>query len=137
MQDFKNLRVWHLANEVSMTVVELLPVQSARRVPGLRNQAIRAAMSVSANLAEGASRKTRIEFLRFVEIALGSHNELDAHLRLARDTGVLSDATHRDRQRHLDLLRRMLISLMQTLQRRIADEHATPHNPTRPSPFRR
>jgi four helix bundle protein len=137
MQDFKKLRVWHLAHDVSLKVVEVLPPRATRKVPGLRGQAIRAATSVSANIAEGCSRATRAEFLRFVEIALGSQNELDTHLLLAREAGVLAPDVHARLQRDTTMVRRMLLALMRTLQRRIAeDESARPNAPSTPSrPF--
>ncbi len=125
MQDFKKLRVWQLARQVALSVIEVLPSREARKVPGLRSQAIRAATSVAANLAEGCSRQTRVEFLRFVEIALGSHNELAAHLRLGLDAGVISEGDYTKLIGDLDLVRRMLISLMRTLQRRAAEDENT------------
>ena len=120
MQDFKRLRVWHQAQAVALKVVHILPIRAARGVPGLRSQAIRAATSVGANLAEGCARETRTEFLHFTEIALGSLNELEAHLLLARDAKVIAPEPWRDIQRDIEHARVMLISLMRTLQRRIA-----------------
>jgi four helix bundle protein len=126
MQDFRKLRAWHLANDISLRVVAAFPPGSASVVPGLRSQVIRAAMSIAANLAEGAGRATRTEFLHFVEISSASRHELDSHLRVARDVGALPHELHATLKHDLDLLHRMLISLMRTLQRRIAeDEDAT------------
>lgn len=122
MQDFTKLRVWHLAREHSLSVIEAFPISAGRRVPGLRNQAIRAATSVPANIAEGCGRGTREEFARYVEIALGSHNELDTHLRLAAETGMLSEPGHLSLRRQHDLVRRMLLSLLRAIQQRIAEE---------------
>jgi four helix bundle protein len=55
----------------------------------LRDQLIRAAVSVPANLAEGCGRTGDREFRKFVRIALGSASELEYHFLLARDLGVL------------------------------------------------
>jgi len=120
MHDFKKLRVWHLAQELSLEVIEALSKPAVRRVPGLRNQAVRAANSVAANLAEGCTRPSRIEFLRFVGIAIGSANELEAHLALARRTSILSADIHAKLGQRLNLVRRMLISLMRVLEQQIA-----------------
>ena len=120
MQDFKQLRVWHLAQELSVEVIEALSNPAVRRVPGLRNQAVRAANSVSANLAEGCARPSRTEFLRFVGIAIGSVNELEAHLGLASRTSILSAEIYANLGDRLNLVRRMLISLMRTLEHQIA-----------------
>ena len=122
MQDFKKLRVWSLAHELALDVIEALPPRIARRVPGLRNQAIRAATSVAANIAEGCGSATRPEFLQCVEIATASLNELEGELILAHDTRVITDASHKRLQARLEMVRRMLIALMRTLQRHIAED---------------
>ena len=122
MQDFKKLRVWHLARDVALRVINGLPSNAARKVPGLRGQAIRAAMSVSANIVEGAGRSKRSEFHQFLEIALASLNELQGHLILAHDSAVLTEDVALGLCRHIEIERRMLIALMRTLQEHIAEE---------------
>jgi len=134
MQDFKKLRVWHLAQELSLEVIDALSGPAIRRVPGLRNQAVRAANSVAANLAEGCGRPSRAEFLRFVGIAIGSANELEAHLGLASRTSILSAEIHATLKQRLYLVRRMLISLMRALEEQIAtDENQTRQDTDRAS----
>jgi four helix bundle protein len=49
---------------------------------------LRAAMSVPANLVEGAGQKSGREFARYIRISLNSCNELEYHLLLARDFEV-------------------------------------------------
>lgn len=122
MQDFAKLRVWHLARELSLAVVEVVPLSAGRLVPGRRSQAIRAAMSVPANIAEGCGRGTRDEFLAYLEIAMGSLNELETHLQLAGATGVIADAQYSPLRKQLVLVRRMLLSLRKALQQRIAED---------------
>lgn len=120
MQDFKKLRVWHLAQELCVDVIEALSTPAVRRVPGLRNQAVRAANSVAANLAEGCARPSRAEFLRFVGIAIGSANELESQLGLARRASILSAEQHANLDGRLNQVRRMLISLMRALEHQVA-----------------
>ena len=124
MQDFRRLRVWHLAHGLSLKVIDAFPQRALRAVPGLRSQAIRASTSISANLAEGCARATRLEFLSFVEVSLASLNELDAHLLLASDTGSLDVERYRDIQLHAQQVRRMLLSLIRTLQHSIAHDES-------------
>lgn len=81
---------------------------------------MRAANSVSANLSEGCGRPTRAEFLRYVGIAIGSANELEGHLGLASRTKILSAEIHANLKERLNLVRRMLISLMRALEQQIA-----------------
>ncbi|MBI3548674.1 MAG: four helix bundle protein [Elusimicrobia bacterium] len=57
---------------------------------GLVSQMRRCAVSVPANIAEGAARESKREFVRFLHIAKGSVTELDTFVELARIFGYLS-----------------------------------------------
>jgi four helix bundle protein len=56
---------------------------------GLRNQLLRAGMSVPTNIVEGTGQKSGKEFGRFLDIALKSTSELEYHLITARDIGAI------------------------------------------------
>ena len=59
---------------------------------GLAGQIQRAVVSISSNIAEGASRKSEMEFIHFLEIALGSSFELETQLIIANRVGYISGA---------------------------------------------
>jgi four helix bundle protein len=84
---------------------------------GLGIQIRRCAVSVPANIAEGAARGHTREFCRYVSIAQGSLAELDTHLVLARELYSLQIPTELSAQ--IVSLRRMLIRLRQTLTRKL------------------
>ena len=50
-------------------------------------------MSVPSNIAEGAARATRKEFLHFLAVARGSLSELDTQVRIARDLEFLQEGS--------------------------------------------
>lgn len=47
------------------------------------NQMRRAAVSIPANIAEGAARQTNKEFIQFLHMAQGSLSELDTHCEVS------------------------------------------------------
>jgi four helix bundle protein len=82
-----------------------------------QNQTLKAAISVPANLAEGAGRTGDREFRRFVRIALGSASELEYHLLLSRDLGLISWATHDRLSSAAAEVKRMLSGLAATFSK--------------------
>ena len=83
---------------------------------GLQSQMRRAAVSIAANIAEGAGRRTDRDFARFVSNAIGSANELDYHLELVRDLGYASEQPVLEAQAMVVEIRRMLLALRSRLQ---------------------
>jgi four helix bundle protein len=116
MQDFRNLRVWQKAHELTLAVYKTTRPFPKEEMYGLTSQMRRAAASVPANLAEGCCRQGDTEFGRFAQIALGSVSELEYHLLLSRDLELLSNAEHERLARMVEEVKRMLISFIQTLR---------------------
>jgi len=83
---------------------------------GLTSQIRRAAASIGANLAEGCGRQSEGEFSRFIQIAMGSASELEYHLLLSRDLTFLTKSAYEKSQTQLTRVRKMLASLLQTVQ---------------------
>ena len=93
---FEKLRVWQAARELSKQVYLTTANFPRRETYGLTSQCNRAAVSVPANLAEGASRQSRKDQAHFSEIAYGSLTELACLLILAKDVGILSENSEAD-----------------------------------------
>ena len=63
-------------------------------VYGLTAQIRRAAVSIPANISEGAARQTDKEFVYFLFVALGSASELETELTVTERLGYLAEAKH-------------------------------------------
>lgn len=58
---------------------------------GLVSQIRRASISIPSNIAEGAARKSKKEFIRFLYISLGSASELETQLEIANRLEFITD----------------------------------------------
>ena len=85
---------------------------------GLISQMRRAAYSIPMNLAEGAARSSSGEFCQFVNIALGSCEELRYQLLLAKDLSYLKDSDYQRLDSRYEEVKKMLTALHKKLKSR-------------------
>ncbi|MFZ0201402.1 MAG: four helix bundle protein [Candidatus Sulfotelmatobacter sp.] len=116
MEDFRNLRVWGKAHELTLTVYKRTHSFPKEEMYGLTSQLRRSSASIGANIAEGFGRRSDAEMRRFVQIAHGSANEVEYHLLLAKDLEFLSTDEHKDLEAKVLEIQRMLASLVQSLK---------------------
>jgi four helix bundle protein len=83
---------------------------------GLTSQIRRSAASISANIAEGCGRKGEAELARFFQIAMGSASELEYHLLLSHDLGILKTSDYKLLANDVNEVKRMLASFIQKLK---------------------
>ncbi|MDH4472846.1 MAG: four helix bundle protein [Fluviicola sp.] len=79
---------------------------------GLISQIRRAAVSVPVNIAEGAARKSKKEFVQFLHISLGSASELDTLLMLSNDLNFIDRITFEKMNSELHIIYKMLRGLI-------------------------
>ncbi len=115
MEDFKNLKVWVKAHQLTLAIYQCTRRFPKEDVYGLASQMRRAAASIGANIAEGCGRRSDPEMKRFVQIARGSASELEYHLLLARDLQLLTAEEFQDLEEKALEIQRMLASLSQRL----------------------
>jgi four helix bundle protein len=86
-RSFEELDVWKRACKLAVNVYVVL---KDSREFGLRDQMNRSAVSIPSNIAEGAERDSKKEFVRFLNIAKGSSGELRTQLYISQKIGMLS-----------------------------------------------
>ena len=88
-----SLKVVQCAFALSVDVhrmADLAQDAMARLSPGMRNQLLRAVNSIALNLAEGAGHTSPAKTASFCNTAIGSCNEVELQLRLARALDIIS-----------------------------------------------
>ncbi|MDP9201969.1 MAG: four helix bundle protein [Gemmatimonadota bacterium] len=91
MADFRKLRVWQLARDIAIDAHRVTARMRGARSAALRDQLMRAAMSVPTNIVEGSAHASPREFARFLQYALASVSELEGHVQLARDLELMTE----------------------------------------------
>lgn len=108
-----DLVAWQQGIELVKQVYALTDKFPQAEIYGLVAQMRRAAISIPSNIAEGAARQSRREFVQFLVIARGSLSELETHLRISIELGLCLP------QPGLDALIDRLFSLLSGLIRSV------------------
>ena len=116
MQDFKKLQVWQKSHDLTLRMYELTSRFPREEMYGLTNQIRRACVSIPTNIAEGCGRGSSADFARFLHIAMGSANEAEYLILLARDLKYLDTDLFVGLMDTIIEVRKMLTSLLRRLK---------------------
>lgn len=112
----RKLVVWQNAVELSVLTYQFTQAFPQPEQYALSIQMRRAAVSVPSNLAEGAARKGKKEFLQFLNIARASLSELDTQVEIAYRVGYL-DQTRKDRfDENMSEVDRLLFGFLKSVE---------------------
>ncbi len=90
IQSFTDLHAWQEGHRLVLSIYKLTKSFPSEERFGLSDQMRRCCVSITSNIAEGFSRKSKKEKAQFLYMALGSVTELQNQLLIARDIGYLS-----------------------------------------------
>jgi four helix bundle protein len=94
MHNFRELKIWQRAMDLAVEVYNIVDKFFPKEEKyGLSAQVKKSAVSVPSNISEGAGRATNNQFRYFLEISMGSNNELQTQLELARRFNYITQET--------------------------------------------
>ena len=88
-RNFHNYQVWQDAVALATLVYDVTAKLPWFEKKGLCDQLQRAVVSISSNIAEGSGRPTDSDFAHFLDMALGSANEVETQLLITRNLNYL------------------------------------------------
>lgn len=91
-QNFEQLECWKACRELRLFVVrQIAPILPQEERFGLTDQLMRAARSMTANIAEGDGRFNYLDNAKFCRISRGSCKEILDHLITGNDEQLIAD----------------------------------------------
>ena len=119
MRPHHSLDVWQKSVDFVVEVYRETDDMPREEKFGLTSQIRRAAVSIPANIAEGAGRKSEKEFLNFLSIAQGSASELETELLIACRLNYIQKIKYNKMLTDLDNIGRMITGLSNHIKRKI------------------
>lgn len=111
----KDLEVWKRSIDLVIKVYDLSKNIPSDEKYGLISQIKRSSVSIPSNIAEGAGRSSTKEFIRFIDIAVGSLSELETQLIIIDRLGFVT--TNKIIEDEITIIRKMLYKLKKSLNK--------------------
>jgi four helix bundle protein len=107
----KSLEVWRNSMELAKKIYKITDSFPASEIYGLVSQMRRAVVSIPSNIAEGAARTSKKEFLQFINVAQGSVSELDTQIELAKNLEYITQQNYNEMISLLTIISKQLYGL--------------------------
>jgi len=115
IRSYRDLIVWQKSIDLVVETYRLAGSLPASERYVLRDQILRASISVPANIAEGHGRLSKADYVRHLSVSRGSLLELETLLHVARTVGHLREQEDGNARRLTDEGGRMLWALIKRL----------------------
>jgi len=115
-QSFEQLEVWKRACTLAVKIINVL---KGCKEFELKNQMTKAAISIPSNIAEGAERNSKKEFIQFLHISKGSAAELRTQIYIAEKTGTFNSKITRPLVKETKEISSMLQGLITSIKSRL------------------
>ncbi len=116
MKTHKDLDVWKRSIEFVTKIYKTTKSFPSDEKFGLTNQLRRASVSIPSNIAEGATRKGKVEFKYFLYIALASAAEIETQLIIAHNLEFFNNNDYKALVNELNSISKMIQGLLKTLK---------------------
>ena len=117
--NFENLEVYKKAHKLVLEIYKITKSFPHDERYRLIDQMIRAGYSILSNIAEGNSRNTTKNYIKFLYLSRGSANELKYFLLLSKDLQYISNDKHNELNTKVETIIKMLNGLINSLKAKI------------------
>lgn len=125
MRDYKNIKAYQYANKLTLEIYRISKFFPKDELYGLTSQVRRAAVSIVANIAEGASRQHKKDYLNFLFNARGSIAELECLLDLVHQLGYFDPINFKKINQLRTETAKTLVGLINSVEREVNEPALT------------
>jgi four helix bundle protein len=118
---FEKLEVWQDSRILVSEIYALTKLFPNEEKYGLTNQIQRASISIVSNIAEGVSRKSGKEKIRFIEVAYGSLMEVFCQIVVAKDLNYISDENFNEHKETIHKISNKLNALNRSIKKSLTE----------------
>lgn len=112
MRNFRELEIWKSSRKLVKEIYLITKKLSTEKKYGLTSQINCCAISIPVNIAEGPAKYSQKDFVRFLQISLGSSYELESHLILCSDLGFIQTTIISATLKNIQILQKRIASLI-------------------------
>lgn len=116
IKSFTGLHAWQEGHKLVLEVYIITKKFPPDERFGLTSQMQRCVISITSNIAEGFSRRSKKEKAQFLYIALGSVTELQNQLLIARDLGYITQEIFKDLADRTVVVSKLVNGLIKSLR---------------------
>lgn len=113
MKTHKDLDIWNKGIDLVERIYRITGDFPKEEQFGLTAQLRRCVVSIPSNIAEGAARNSKKEFVQYLYISLGSLSEIETQLLISERLGYLHEQNIFEQVEHL---RRMLLNFIKYIK---------------------
>ena len=117
IEKYEDLRCWQQARKLVNTVYDLIENPGLKNEFELSDQLKRASISVMTNIAEGFSRYHKKDFIRFLDYAQSSAQEVKSLLYIAADQEMIDPEKVIEAQDHCDYCQALILALLKHIRK--------------------
>lgn len=114
--NFKKLEIWKRSVDFVSEIYQQTQTYPKEEIFGLTAQLRRAAISIPLNISEGAAKTSDKDFLRFLEMALGSCNEVETALIVSNNLQFIDSIIFDEMHVKINELQRMIVKFGENLK---------------------
>ena len=117
MKTHKDLDIWKKGVDLVTDIYKITGKFPKEEIYGLTSQMRRSAISYPSNIAEGAAKNTKSDYIRFIYISLGSLSELETQGIISKNLGLIADT--KDLLNEIEILRKMTLNFIKYLRNKV------------------